>query len=339
MIAATPMKWLVYKELYLERLETRSPKSEHPKHARAVLDRFTKRLRLYERDLDSIRDIDLETYIRARRGDTYRDRPLTVTTINGEIQILNTCFALAGPKTPRGPGRKNWQLIPFPPYAEPMEDCDRNPVVISEEQIEAFSRATSFARTPRYGGVSPQQFWHAALVLDAITALRRGALLDVLRPSDKILIERRELPVPAEISKTKREQIIALGSNEKVFDLLSTLPGEPGEPLLPWRRLNGQPMSRGHFSNEMARFQREAGIPESERIKTKHMRSTAATKIGEAFSEAIAKKRLGHTPGSKTWEKHYQGRGVSSLDHQASDQLADFIAPLLDSAPRISIVG
>lgn len=333
----TAMKWLVFKELYLERLETRSPNSDHPKHARAVLDRFTRALRLYERNLDEIRDLDLEQYVRTRRQGEYRGKPLSTTTINNEIQILNTAFALAGPKESRGKGRKNWELIARPPYAEPLEEFDRNPVVLSPEQIEAFVRATTFAKTPTFRGMEPRHFWLAVLVLDSITALRRGALLEVARPKDEDFLERRELRVPPEISKTKREQVIALGTNEKVFEILSTLPSRPGEPLLPWRRPDGTDMSLGHFNNEMRRFQLEAGIPDAERVKTKHFRSTSATELAEHFSDALAKKRLAHTPGSKTLDKHYKGRRTTSLDHDASDHLAEIVTPFIDARPRFGV--
>lgn len=333
------MKWVVYKELYVERLEARHPGSEHPANVRRVLDRFTKSRRLIERDVEEIRDLDLEQYVQDRRAAEYRGRRLEPRTINNEIQILNTCFAMAGPKGP-GKARKNWEIIARIPYAEELDEYDRAPVVLSDEQLREFIRVTQFAKSPTWGGMDPARFWVAALVLGAITGLRRGALLKVARPPEEIFVERRELPVPAEISKTKRDQVIALGSNDAVFELFEELPSRPGRPLLPWYGKRGQPMTLGHFNNEMCRFQREAGIPEEMRVKTKYLRSTCGTELAEAFSDAIAKKRLNHSPGSKTLDKHYKGRRVSKLDHDASDMIAAKLVPLFDDRPpSFGIVG
>lgn len=339
-VEAGETKWLVFRELYIERLETRYPGSDHPEQVRRVLHRFTKYRKLVERTLGDITDLDLELYVQKRREDRYREKPLSPRTINNEIQILNSCFALAGPKESRGAGRRNWGLIATPPFIEELDEFDTNPVVVSADQVKKFVAATRFAKTPSFGGMRPQTFWVAALVLDAITGLRRGALLRVPRPTDEQFRDRRELFVPAAISKTRRDQVIALGTNEKVFELLWSLPSQPAKPLLPWYGRNAAPMTLGHFNNEMARFQREAGTPESERIKTKHLRSTVATELAEEFSDSIAKNRLGHAPGSKTLDKHYKGRRVSRQQHEASDYLAERLVPLLeDGPPTLGIVG
>lgn len=334
-----PTRWLIFSEMYLERLEARHAHSDYPGQVRRVLDRFTEYQNLQRAKLADIKDFDLEQYIYQRQRDRWRGKAPSNRTLNNEIQILNTCFALAGPKEHRGPGRKNWGLIDAPPFCEPLPDYDRNPVTVGPDQVAAFLEATAHATTPTWRGMNPRQFWLAAILLDMITGLRRGALLRVHRPPVEVFEGRREIVVPPEISKTRREQTIALGSHESVFRILASLPSRVGEPLLPWRSKHGKPMTLAHFNHAMAKFQRAAGIPEELRLKTKHLRSTVATELAESFSDATAKKRLGHTPGSNTLDKHYKGRRVSAIDHQASDMLVAKFLPSLETPPPYRIVG
>lgn len=328
------MFWVLYKEMYLERLQTRHPDSDHPAQARRVLDRFTSYCSLTGRKLHEITNLDLDAYIARRTKDLWRGAQIGNRTVNNEIALLNTVFGFAGPRAPRGPGRKYLGLINEPPFAEALPELDNNPVVVTVPQLMAFIEATKFARVPCIEGCQPQNFWITALVLGLVSSLRRRAMLNIPRPDDYTLLELQQIVLPAKWSKTRREQRIALG-NADVVEIVASMPTKPGEPLLPWKKASGQPMTPAYFNRILCEFQRAAGIPEEQRIKLKHLRSTAATETLEQFGDGVAKSKLGHSPNTNTLDRHYKGRRVSDVDRQASEHLAQLVLPLMEFKPRI----
>lgn len=322
------MKWVLFKEIYVERVELRHPGSDHPANIRRVLDRFTRYLGLVERDLSSITNLDFERYAQRRSRDTWRGNPLQPRTINNELQILNTAFAFAGPPAARGPGRRNLGLLQTVPYADYLPELDTEPVACTSAQLERFLEATQHATVPRYPGVDPQKFWTAVLIVGLVTSLRRKALLRIPRPDNYTLYELRQLVLPARLNKTRREQRIALGS-ERVVEIVGSMPSLVGEPLLPWRNIDGRQMGLSHFNRYMKQLQERAGISPAQQIKTKHLRSTAATEIAERFGDAVAKKKLGHSPKSNVINTSYKARRISEIDHAASEHLAAMVLPLM----------
>lgn len=329
-----PMYWAVYKEMYLQLLETRcAGDSEHPANVRRVLDRFTRYLGLADRRLDEIRSLDLERYVSQRNQDTYRGKPIGRRTLRNEIRILNAAFAKAGPRDSRGKGRGNWCLIDDPPWIEEVSVDRRLPVVIEPDQFRAFLEAARHARSPRPEVCNPELFWTCALVLDAATRLRRKGLLRVPRPEDHRLLDRREIFLPAELNKTREDLVIALGSGaqgDRVVRLLSQLPTRPGEPFLPWKHPNGRPMTLGHFNNTMARIQRDAGIDERQRIRLKDVRSTAGTLLLRKFGEGVAKQALGHSPNTNTLRTNYNNPLPREEDRAASDLTAGLVMQFVE---------
>jgi hypothetical protein len=226
--------WSVFKEIYILSLKSRSPGSEFPTNVRKVLDRFGEYLGLATRRLNTIDNLDLANYLARRRQDKWRSKPLADRTLNNELAILNACFAYAGPRMQRGPGRANLALIEHPPYIELLPDLETEPIAVEPERLRDLIEATRYAVTPKISSCRPQEFWIAALLLGLISSLRRRALLQIPRPSDYDLLERRVLSLPAALSKTRRYQVIPLGG-EEVVNLLARLPSKPGEPLLPWK--------------------------------------------------------------------------------------------------------
>ena len=323
--AGSPMYWVVYKEIYLERLEIRFPGSEHPLQTRRVLDRFTRYANLTGALLTDVSALHLESYLAKRRDDEWRNKPLCARTINNELNMLNACLAHAGPREPRGPGRKYLGYLASPPFVELLREEIVDPVVLDESALRRFLDAARSARTPRLEGCDPERFWLAVLVLVGLTALRRKSLLRIPRPDEHTLRELREIVLPAKLSKVRREQRISLGRRDDVVDLFAGLPTKVGEPLLPWRTPAGQPMTLAHFNHAMKDLQRSAGIEAEECITTKEMRSTVATEVLDLFGDAVAKKRLGHAPGSTTIDRHYKGRRPTERDRDASDHLAGMI--------------
>lgn len=330
--------WSVYKDMYLQSLATRNSSDVHFHNTRRTLDRFTRYCRCATKRLCEITDFDLEEYLRLRQQDTYRGNPIKNVSLNNEIKMLNTCFAKAGPKESRGPGRANYAFIECPPFINRLEEDELEPQVVSEEQIERFSQAASLATTPNVEGCTPAQFWRAALLLAIVTGLRRSSLLRIQRPSDDVLRDQQELLLPASIHKTKNFLRIPLGSSE-VVEFLLQLPTAEGEPILPWKSSRtGKPLSLGHFSNTMAQIQRDAGISDQDRIVTKHLRSTAGTIICEEFNDDTARKRLGHSPTSKTFLKHYKAKRISKKDRLASEFLGNYVLPHV-TKPALSVYG
>ncbi|MBX3437796.1 MAG: hypothetical protein KF861_09915 [Planctomycetaceae bacterium] len=330
----TPMYWAIYKEIYMEHVVTTCrADSEHPLHVRKVLDRFTAYLGLAESELSAIDNRDLATYVQRRRQDEWRGKPLQPRTINNEIDILNTAFAKAGPRE-RGAGRGNFAFISDAPFHPRLQEFARMPVCLEWVQIERLVEAARCSRSPHQAVCCPSVFWPAAVLLELTTRLRRRALLRVPRPSDELLLERREIRVPAEFDKNGIERVYALGSDEtggRVARILHALPTRLGEPLLPWRRGDGRPMSLGHFSNAIAAMQRRAGICESQRVRLKDIRSTGATLISDRFGDAVAKKAIGHSPNTNTINTNYKNRLPREADRAASDMMA---APILDRIDR-----
>ena len=319
--------WVVYKEQYLQYLDTHDKDPVYISNARRVLDRFTQYCNLIEARLVEVRDSDIQSYLARRKKETWRGQPLSKVTLNNEIGFINTCLGMAGPKEPRGKGRRNFNYIEFPPYCEFLEVDEPDPQVVTAEQLQQFSEAAKLARSPLIDGCTPTDFWRAALLLGLVTGLRRRGLLLIQRPTDEELLEKRELYLPAKYHKTRNSLRIPLGS-EEVVRILAKLPSQPGDPLLPWiNGRTGEPLSRQHFSNTMTKIQREAGIPEDQRVKTKHLRSTAATLIAEKLSNDVAKRRLGHSPNSRTLETNYLAKRVSDPDRQASEMLGQVVLP------------
>ena len=333
-----PMKWAVYKEIYVS-LQRVTHKSGHPENVRRVLDRFTHYCNLIGADLEEISQHDFDMYVARRREDEWRGKPISNRTINNEIDILNAAFAKAGPKLATRSGRENYgYLETTPPFKQPLEEDESEPVCVGGETIAAFMRAvTDHARVPNVDGCTPYNFWLCVLLLGGITGLRRGALLQIPRPDDVMLRDRRELVLPAHLNKArtgrrrKRKPLrFSLGRNDRVIELLVNLPSKPGEQLLPWRRNSGRPMTLGYFSNTMAEIQRAAGISDADRLKLKYLRSTAGTEIADVFGDAVAKKKLGHSPTTNTLDTNYKSRAPREKDIEASDHLANMILPFIE---------
>ena len=322
------MLWLVFREMYVERLRTRSPGSDYPEQVRIVLERFTRYRNLFSRTVAQVAMVDLDEYVRRRRLDTWRGRPIKVRSINNEILILNAAFRLAGPREPNKAGRQRLGLVAEPIYYEPLpEEEAPSPVALTVDRIDRFLMITEKATTPRYAGVNPADFWATVVMLALVSALRRRALLTVPRPPDEILIGQRLLPVPASCSKTRVHQNVPLPAD--LVDLLLRLPSAPGEPLLCWRNASGQPLSLKHFSTTIREMQIAAGVPKAERILAKHFRSTAATLCLEEFGELVARRRLGHAPGSRILERNYVQKRVTAQERAASESLGELVASRL----------
>jgi integrase len=277
------MKWISYKELYLDRMETRAvASSEYPQNARKVLDRFTKYCGLLERSLDQITNLDIEKYVALRRKDSFHKRPLSNRTLNNEIDLLNAAFSFAGPVEPRGKGRKYLGLLTKVPYAESLRELISTPVSLEPPQIQRFLMAVAaHATSPRYKGVDRVAFWAVTAILMLVTGLRRRGLLLIPRPNDHILVEQRQIILPATLSKPGIEQRISLGS-KTVASIVATMPTQPGEPLLPWRDVDGSPMSLKHFTHTLCLIQRRAGIADVDRVRAKDFRSTGRDRQAEA---------------------------------------------------------
>ncbi|QDT94799.1 site-specific integrase [Gimesia aquarii] len=319
--------WPVYRDMYLQRLQVHNKDKTYVDNVRRTLDRFGTYSNLTMRLLVDVTNHDLELYLKRRQDDSWRGKPLSNVTLNNELGHICTCLAKAGPRENRGPNRGNYGFLECPPYIDLLEVDETDPEVITEDQIKRFSNATRYARSPRVTGCTPAEFWQAVLLLGLVTGLRRRGLLLIERPSDEMLIEKRELFLPAKYHKTRNSLRIPLGSAE-VVSILAKLPSKEGEPLLPWKdEKTGRSLSLAYFSNTMTRIQREAGISEGDRIKTKNLRSTAATIIAEQHGDDVAKKRLGHSPNSKTLLTNYKAKRVSDADRQASEMLGELVLP------------
>ncbi|MCA9015905.1 MAG: hypothetical protein KDA77_11290 [Planctomycetaceae bacterium] len=326
--------WIVFVHEYLEILRTLDKNSVYISNVKRVLDRFTVYCGLVNLKLREVTDQHLRIYLKKRKEVRYRGKPLSNISLNNEIGFLNTCLAKAGPKERRGPARSNLGYIDWPPYCELLATDDPEPQVVTVEQLQRFSEAAKRARSPMIDGCTPAEFWRAALLLGLVTGLRRRGLLLIERPADRELLEKRELYLPAKFNKTRNSLRIPLGSAE-VVQVLAKLPTKPGERLLPWiNGKTGKPLCFEHFSNTMTRIQREAGVPEEERVKAKHLRSSAATLIAENMEEGedLAKKRLGHSPLSKILSKHYLVKRVTDADRQASDVMGQIVLPHVSGA-------
>lgn len=334
-----PMLWVSLAHYYIDQLETKRASETYVANVSRVIDRFTKYCNLYDTAANEVAQADLQRYVRTRSDDQYAlnskspARPIGIVTINNEIAILNSIFKLAGPKLNVRGHRENLGLMEHPPYFAPLDEPDPCPVDVTREQLAEFIQATKNATSPRRSVCDPQHFWLAVLVLDSITAVRREALLSIPRPDHKTLNEKRRIVLPAELAKNKTGQVISLGTRDDVVSLLSSLPSRPGEPLLPWKSPSGKRLSLSHFNSAMKRFQVKAGINQATLLKTKHLRSTAASQILDAqFNTDTARKRLGHK-SDDVIVKHYLTRRVMPSDENASDHLADFVMSMIDYQP------
>ncbi|MBX3444237.1 MAG: hypothetical protein KF774_17680 [Planctomyces sp.] len=300
------------------------PHSAHPANVAATLDRFTRYTRSQQRPLSSLTAFDMLSYVTARKTDLYRGRAVKNVTLNNEIRTLNAAFGKAGPKG-RGRARENWNLIVSPPYMHELPEPEIQPVVITEQQLKAFLEAAADAKCPRAEVCDPLLFWRAAVLLELSTSMRRRALIHVPRPDDHALLALRELTLPSDFDKNGRVLVYPIGGDEhgpQIVELLSRLPTRPGERLLPWSHPGGRPMSLNHFSHTLKMIQRRAGIAEGARIRLKDMRSTVGTLVADEFSDAVAKKKLGHGPKTNTIQIHYKSYRPSEKDRQASDFMA-----------------
>lgn len=329
------MSWVAYVDLYLQRLENRYT-SDYPRVVRLYLERFTEYRGLHAARLGDIHSIDIEQYLSDRRRDRNSlGEPLSERTLNNEISALNACFAFAGPKDRTRDGRKHLNWLAEPPYCEKLSEPGLDPVKLSNEQIQAFIRATAIARSPNIEGCSPQDFWVCVLILDSLTLLRRKALLMVERPDDDMLLVRKQLFIPAAINKTKEDVYVTLGTDDTIPRLFAKLPTKPGERLLPWRDNTGRPLTLNYFSEVIRQFQREAGIPDGQRLKLKHLRSTSANRVEEATDESTAKSKLKHGPNTNTYRKHYRSRQPSAKEVEATDSLTSWLFGMLKTSDEV----
>lgn len=317
------MQWIILRELFVDRLETKSPGATYNQNVRRVLIRFTDYRGLIGRCIRDITQIDLEQYVSRRRKDQWRGKPLSAVTINNEIAILNAIFAWCGPRESRGTGRSNLELLARPPYLDPLPEDDVVPVLLTPERISACLAATRCATTPRIDGCSPRTFWTCALLLDSLTLLRRGALLQIPRPDDVELLELKQIPLPARYNKRRRDEWVSLGTRRDLVELFASLPSLPGEPLLPWVDRRGRRMSLSHFSRSLKAFQIKAGILPEDCVRLKNLRSTSATLVGDQFNDGVAKRKLKQSPASRVFERHYKSRAPTAAEAAATDFLLD----------------
>lgn len=328
------MYFSVYRDIHVQSLLNRSRKSRaHANHVQAVLDRLTKYLGLQTRTIHEIQSVDLERYICMRLQDTWRGKQLEPSTINNEVRILNTAFRRAGPRG-RDKDRRNYGFITKfedVPWVAEVEEAKRRPVIVTTQQLERFIRASHGVSSPMC--VSDKaHFWQCVLVLDLITGLRRGELLQIPRPDDEALLHRMEIRSSSAINKSGYELVYALGEGEtgrQVVEMLAKLPTVPGEPILPWKSRKGRPLSAAHFSNTFAKIQRRAGIPENQRVKLKHLRSTMGTKVANGFGDAVAKTALGHSPTTNTIHTNYYNPELADEHRAAANAMAGMALPFL----------
>lgn len=317
------MYWAVFKDLHLQRLEAYHPGSVFNANVRRVLDRFTTYRSCADRDLRDITQLDLEQYLARRRQDRWRGLPLSAVTLNNEITILNAAFAYAGPKGHKKHERHRLALLTTPPWLDHVPEDDTQPIELTEQQLANCMAATKYARSPNVIGCTPQTFWVCTLFLAGLTLLRRSALLKIPRPDDHVLVEQKRLFLPAAINKTRRDVWISLGSRDDLVELFASLPSEVGQPILPWRDRLGRPMSLSHFNHALRKFQEKAGIPKQLRVRTKDLRSTSATQIGDRFNDDVAKRKLAHSPRTNTYETNYKGRKPTPNEVAATDYMAE----------------
>lgn len=318
------MLWVNLCETYKSRIESKRVSPTYFANLSSVLRRFTESRNLWNSRLRDISQRDLDAFILDRSADA-----VSSVTVNNDIRVLNSIFAYAGPRLNVRGHRDNLGIWAVPPYASCLDEPEPIPVSIGQEQIDKFVEATSHATSPRPSVCEPRTFWLAVIVLDSITALRREALLLVPRPDDATLIEKKEIVIPVGIMKNKRAERIPLGTRQDVIDLIASLPSVPGEPILPWKKPCGERLSLSHFNRVMKTFQIAAGIDPKDVLKTKHLRSTAATEIlTEQFSTNTARKRLGHK-SEGVINRHYAARVVTDADRAASDHLASRIMDVI----------
>lgn len=329
------MLWVNYCEAYMARLDARSKNAVWKETCRRTIRWFTVSRNLFDKRVHEVTQADFAAYISERRlrGKRLSDgtfTQLSVPSLNNDIGILNGLFAYAGPRLPVRGHRENLGLIQDVPYIEQFREPDPLPVCVTDDQLAAFVGAIPLAKTPHPLVCDPKLFWSCVLALDAVTALRRGALLGVKRPSDRDLLEQRVLPVEHGIMKNARAEKLSLGDDDRLAKMLYLLPSREGEPLLPWKRLDGRPLGLSHFNYVMKQIQLKAGVDPAACLRTKHLRSTAATKlIEEQFSTDVARKRLGHR-SEGVINKHYVARQTTKADRAASNCLSAMVMPLID---------
>ena len=130
-----------------------------------MLERFTSYRSLQNATVAEVGPMDLEQYLRQRRGDTYRGKPLSVRTINNEIAILNTALAKAGPRGNTKRERRNFGFCESPPGIDLLALERKNPIELSEQQQQTFLRAmVEQSRAPRPEVCCRRQFWLAVFL-------------------------------------------------------------------------------------------------------------------------------------------------------------------------------
>ena len=333
----TGMKWLSFVEIYCETHESRHP-GEHSKNVRRVLERFTEVRSLQEKLVAEVEPLDLELYVSARRETIYRGKPLSERTINNEINILNTALAKAGPRGTSKRERKNFGYIETPPGIDTLPEPRRNPIQLSEEQRQAFLKALfEKSPAPRPEVCDRRQFWLALFLLESVAPFRRASLIRIPRPEN--LMSRLTLTLPATrgMNKTLDERTFAVP--ECVAEVLDRLPTEPGERLLPWKKINGKPYTENYLSDVIREAQRRAGIDDSSRVLLKHLRSTVATLACTEYGEAVGRQLLGHAPGTNTISTNYTARGTSEADRRAAEELGRRALEIAEVPPDLKVVS
>lgn len=321
------MRWCAYREIYCDILDARHP-GEHARNVRRVLDRFGRYRSLDTAELNDITSLDLDQYVMQRTADKWRGRPVSPRTINNEIRILTTAFSKAGPPTPDRRGRRNFGYLNIAPGCELLPELRKNPVELSRDRQQCFVLAMCrFATTPRPSVCEPRLFWECVFLLSSVSPFRTAALTRIPRPDD--LLDRLELLLPASLNKVDEDRTFAL--SREIAERLHELPSRPGDPLLPWHKPNGEPYGPGYFAAVIRGTQRQAGVPETERVIVKNFRSTVATQAAGRFGDAVAKQLLGHSAHSDTINRNYKRRGTGAADRAAVEQLSksafDLLAP------------
>ncbi len=177
----------------------------------------------------------------------------------------------------------------WPDVRCPLKRLERTPTAWRPDQMTRLLAGYDAIRSV-IAGIPAPAYWRAHILTDLDTALRRGALRNLLWVD--LDLEAATVLARAEYAKTKRDELKQLAP-DTVAALRAII--EPKRRLVfPWDK------NRRTYWRQWDKLLEAAGLPHGSRDKTQKLRRTSATYVAQLGGLEAARAHLGHASAAMT---------------------------------------
>ncbi|MGE0692663.1 MAG: tyrosine-type recombinase/integrase [Pirellulales bacterium] len=220
---------------------------------------------------------------------------------------------------------RRMERTPAQPTIRRLPESVDAPDAWTEDEYARILRAPLSMRWGRaIAGISPGTYWHALLLVEYWTALRKGTLRRLTWADVDLAMG--SIRVPGRAMKNRRGRPYQIGPD--AIGALQTIQMPHRELVFPW------PHDEQHFSRSMRRIVAAAGVAPSGRavLNCFHkLRRSTATLVAEKRGLAAASELLGHSSVDLTRKRYIDPTRMPG--HDTTAYLPVLSAPVAPSPP------